>query len=491
MLDILLINVPRLSVAYPPAAPSLLKAIVENAGFSAKVKDYNLEFFIKFKNSNDYDLIDSYFANGTAINKKQEFKITSAFDEWVDDIININPKWLGISVFTYECQIATKILVTKLRKKFKGKIVIGGAGISSGGIASDENDFGHSLYKENLIDYYIRGEGDNSLVKLLSGETNFNGINNDKYQQIEDLNKIPFPNYDDIIDLKYEYSNGNVQLPITGSRGCVRDCTFCDIHMFWKKYKYRDGTNIANEIIHHYQKYGTKSFYFTDSLINGSMKSFRDFCKTLILYYENNNLPYGFFQWGGQFIIRNEKQMNKDDYINMKKAGCNGLAMGVESGSNEVLLHMKKTYTVENLDFTIEQLNHNNINCYFLIIVGYPTETLKNFNETIKMFERYQKYALNGTIFGVNLGTTLSIDYGTPLFLNQKELKISHAYHNDTYFYGLNWISENTPELTLEERIKRRLILQEKLMDLGYTVWNGDNHLQRIMASYDKITNKN
>ena len=35
------------------------------------------------------------------------------------------------------------------------------------------------------------------------------------------------------------------------------------------------------------------------------------------------------------------------------------------------------------------------------------------------MFTKYQGYAIDGTIFGVNLGGTLSIDEGSPLHKDQ------------------------------------------------------------------------
>jgi radical SAM superfamily enzyme YgiQ (UPF0313 family) len=127
------------------------------------------------------------------------------------------------------------------------------------------------------------------------------------------------------------------------------------------------------------------------------------------------------------------------------------------------------------------------MNCYFLMIVGYPTETKQDFEKTIQKFKEYQKYALDGTIHGINLGSTASIDEGTPLWHNMNELNLDPDKQN----IGYNWRSLNNPSLTLLERIRRRIVLQETLMDLGYKIWNGDSQLIKLQEVYKKINDGN
>ena len=56
----------------------------------------------------------------------------------------------------------------------------------------------------------------------------------------------------------------------------VRKCDFCDVQSIWPKYRYRSGENIALEMKVQNNKYGTKKFLFTDSLLNGSVKQLED-----------------------------------------------------------------------------------------------------------------------------------------------------------------------------------------------------------------------
>jgi len=490
MIDILLINVPQISLVYPPAATSLLKGICIQHGFSAQVIDFNLELYQQCQDKIVAQELDQYFSlndiNAQLSNKAQQY-LDQYYQQVANQIVKINPKFLGISVFTFQCQIFTQQLLQNLRPRFSNKILVGGAGLSTNGIASTQNDFGRDLLKNNLIDYYIRGEGDYALIELLKGNNNYPGINNDDQQQIDDLDKIAYPDYSDVVSLPYAWSTGNPQIPVTGSRGCIRKCSFCDIHVAWKKYRYRSGHHLAKEFIHHYQTHGIRHFWFTDSLINGSMKSFREFCQSLIEFYNQQNLPLRFFNWGGQFIVRDCRSMTVKDYQLAADAGMNGVAMGIESLSESVRDHMKKGFSDQDLDFTMEQIHANNMNCYFLMIVGYPTETKQDFEKTIQKFKEYQKYALDGTIHGINLGSTASIDEGTPLWHNMNELNLDPDKQN----IGYNWRSLNNPSLTLLERIRRRIVLQETLMDLGYKIWNGDSQLVKLQEVYKKINDGN
>lgn len=104
------------------------------------------------------------------------------------------------------------------------------------------------------------------------------------------------------------------------------------------------------------------------------------------------------------------------------------------------------------------------------------------------MFTRYQKYAVEGTLYGVNLGALASIDDGTPLYKNSAELGLTPILPAE-HAHGLNWQSLQNP-VSLEKRILRRILIQEHCVKLKYTVWNADMHLKRIKASYEKIMNK-
>jgi radical SAM superfamily enzyme YgiQ (UPF0313 family) len=453
----------------PQAAPALLKASVEVAGFSCKTIDFNVRFYQEVPESSE---LETYFATG--LNAEEHARASELVESWTRDILKLNPKFIGISVFTYQNRIATKLFCEHIRRLSSVKIILGGQGLSDGGIQG-QSGFGKQLYNENLVDFWIRSEGEVSLVELLKNNTNYAGINSDHFEQIDDLDSVPFPNYDDYeLDL-YEARS----LPITSSRGCVRACSFCDIHEHWK-YRYRTGKNIADEILHLNKKYHVNKFNFSDSLINGSLKEFNKFTKILAEYNKTATDPIA---WSSQFIVRSDGQVNEQYWQNIADSGGGNLAIGVETGSDRVRLHMNKKFSNQDLDYTMSMLSKYNITCQFLMIVGYPTETDQDFQDSLDMFTRYQQYIPN--ITAVIIGSTLGILPGTPLFNTAEQSNIViDKYEN-------NWVALDNPELTLSKRIQRRQALHEHLLKLRYNVpKDSTEHMMQILKDNLEIFDK-
>jgi len=269
-------------------------------------------------------------------------------------------------------------------------------------------------------------------------------------------------------------------LPITGSRGCVRKCTFCDVNSQWNKFTYRSGESIANEIVQGIEKYQVKNFVFTDSLMNGSRRAFADMVARLSDF--RKNLPENKkFTYDGHFIIRGEKHMPPVVFDQMKDSGIGTLWVGIESGSSSVRDHMKKGFSQEDLDYSMEQFHRCGIKIRMLMIVGYPTETEQDFQETLDMFERYQKY--QSVIEEVKLGTTLLIFPGTPLYDHKDDLGITNSGHVSS------WVYKKNPTLTFKERIRRRIILEEKIKKLGYNFYNSNYQANLILMKWREYQN--
>jgi radical SAM superfamily enzyme YgiQ (UPF0313 family) len=466
--DIVIITVPGLMQRIPQAAPALLKGTVEAAGFTCRTLDFNLQFY---QEVSDYQQMESYFMTG--LNPEEESNASELIKKWTLDIIKLNPKFVGISVFTYQNRVATELFCRHIKQLSNIKIILGGQGLSDGGILGAAG-FGKTLFDQQLADYWIRSEGEVSLVELLKGNTNYPGINSDTFKQIDDLDSVPFPNYDDYDLDAYEMRS----LPITGSRGCVRSCSFCDIHDHWK-YRFRTGQNMADEMLYLNKKYNITHFNFTDSLNNGSLREFRKFIKIIADHNRNSETP---LQWMSQFIVRPPGQVNEEYWKNIADSGAVGLGIGVETGSDRVREHMNKKFSNADLDYTMTMLDKYKISCVFLMIVGYPTETEEDFQETMDMFVRYKKY--NHIIKNVVVGSTLSILPGTPLFNEAEESNIIlDKYEN-------NWVALNNPELTLEKRIQRRHTLKDHVLKLGFAAFNDSEHMMEILDDKLEMFNK-
>ena len=88
--------------------------------------------------------------------------------------------------------------------------------------------------------------------------------------------------------------------------------------------------------------HGLKNFYFTDSLINGNVKELKNMMRHLTEYRERTGAD---IRWGGQWIVRSQRELPKDYYQLIKSSGGFNITMGVETGSDSVRAHMKKNFT--------------------------------------------------------------------------------------------------------------------------------------------------
>jgi len=263
----------------------------------------------------------------------------------------------------------------------------------------------------------------------------------------------------------------------------VRACTFCDIASMWPKYKYRSGHSIAKEIKTQVKRYGAKAFRFTDSLINGSMKAFRDMTQELSKF--RMAMPKSDrFIWDSHFIVRSKRQMPPEDFVKMAESGAGTMLIGVESGSPSVRDHMKKGYSDDDLHYSLGELFKNNIKVRFLMIIGYPTETQDDFKQTLDFFDRYAEYGRNGLVEEINLGLTLNLLPNTPLFDNAKEygLETTKQHIND-------WICVGNPTLDYRERLKRRITAQRHVENLGYKVFESQNYVRALSIAWNEVQN--
>lgn len=501
-LDMLIVSVPVLDLQYPPSSPAVIKACVKSAGFTARTLDLNLLLVEACGDRDSFYRVQYSFENiGPLPTDNYTDPVAAFFDDhhdmirsWLDLSISAvqqhNPRWLGVSVFSYKSHKACLLLLAEIQRRgLPFKIVLGGRGASSYALGPDHSqfkkriqnyfgtypnrNFGESMLHYGLTHKLIQGDGEQAVINLLVQDTEDN-VTTDV--ATIDLETVPFVDYDDYEISAYQYVNEPI-LPITGSKGCVRRCTFCDIPVLWPKFKYRSGDHIAKEMIHLYERHGVRKFYMTDSLVNGSMVAFTDFITTLAEY--NTHHPDAQIRWVGQYITRpRSRALDHIYYDRLKASGGEGLTIGVESGSDSVRAHMKKQFTTADIDHELEEFDRRGIVCVLLFFSCYPTETWQDFMDTVDMFIRYQKYCASGTVYKITLGTPYTHHAQTPLWNMQEDIGLQIKPGSD-----ILWSLESNPELTYLERVRRRLILQEVAMALKLPMSRNTAELNQLIDS--------
>jgi len=481
MKRVALLIAPRIQddFGYTPAGAALVKASIVKAGHECKIFDFNAELETAFIEQHEELVpIDNWFLNHNFYSEKVFTKVLELAKRWVDQVLEYNPTNVGISVFSYNSQRATLLLATLIKARDPEiNIFMGGAGLNT------DNNFGPFCMEQGVMDCWIRGEGELSVQAYLKGDLDHPGINGRPPKQIENIDDLEFPDFSDYELATYTNKKGLVALPITGSRGCVRACTFCDVASMWPKYKYRSGHSIATEIKTQVKRYGAKAFRFTDSLINGSMKAFRDMTTELSQFRMQMDSKDRFI-WDSHFIVRSRSQMPPEDFKRMADSGAGTLLIGVESGSPTVRQHMQKGYSDEDLHYSLEEIFKNNIKVRFLMIIGYPTETDEDYQQTLDFFEKYAEYGRKGLVEEVNLGLTLNLLPNTPLYNNAETygLETTKDHIND-------WVCSQNPTLDFRKRLERRIEAQHFVEKLGYKVFESKNYTRALSIAWSEVLN--
>jgi hypothetical protein len=471
--SVLLTSIPRYELVAPPAAIGVLQGIVKHHGLHSAVFDFNL-YLSKNLTNEEWEQLDNWcIFLRKDIPYALKKKILGFWDEGVSRTIPKNCEYLLISVFSYWSLYVARLIIEHESQKLRPyKLIVGGNGVSSkfpdnGLYFKDWNN------QHNFIEHLILGEGEVPLSNILSkGKITYADTS---------LDSFPFPTYNNFNFDEYQEK----KIYITGSRGCVRRCTFCDIENIWPKFRYRSASSLVEEIKKHFYEHGITRFDFTDSLINGSVSNFYKFNVLLAEEKQKNNdlKDVGYL---GQFICRPKNQMPESHYEAMHFAGCTQLTVGIESFSERVRDHMKKKFSDKDVEYHLEQSGYWNIQNVLLMITGYPTETIEDHLKNLSDLEKYKVYAKAGVIEMIRWGTTMHLIADTPITNPDNVRKLGLRDEDNRQVGGgelatYNWSSTANPTLTLNERLRRRIELHEKTLTCGYPQPNVENELTTIL----------
>ena len=446
-MKLLITTVPWTGTESPIMAPALLKSMCVKKGIPTVGIDLNqvaINYVEANFNKKNVALIQEFFMNNSPMDDMSGVADTINFI--VDKILYHEPSHVALSLLTYSSQVACEWICFQIRRRRPEiKIMIGGAGVFST-LNSDLN-FGETLLKQKQIDYYIKGDGDVSLPDLVLQTGSHIGVNENNWQQVDELNGQPIPDYSDYDWTQY----ANKSIGILGSRGCVRHCTFCDIHEHWKKFQWRSGEDIFQELLWHNSNSGIKNFKFQDSLINGNKVEFRKLMKLLAKHNQDN--PTNQIRWSSFFIFRPENQMPEEEWIEISKS-AEVLVVGIESLNESVRFHMGKRFTNSDMHYCFDMCKKHGIKVHMLLIVGYVTDDERTNTESIEWFKANKHY-VNDPIVSVRLGSTLGILPGTELYRRQEELGVelqekqfdkqwTVKKNNNTSEVRLKWLREQT-----------------------------------------------
>ncbi|MBW1795803.1 MAG: B12-binding domain-containing radical SAM protein [Deltaproteobacteria bacterium] len=260
------------------------------------------------------------------------------------------------------------------------------------------------------FDAAILGEGEETLVELLrhldSGKRDLDRIKglayhkgkdvilNEKRKALDDLNALPFPAWD-----SFELEHYTGPFMISSSRGCPYPCYFCT-PSYLGKTRVRDPVNVVDELEHDVRQFGAKSFQFADATLSLLEEKAFTLCDEII----KRNLHRS-IRWDCE--TRADK-LCFDMLRKMKEAGCNWIALGVETGSERILRDViKKGETKEDIKNAVKLIRKAGLKVRCFFILGHYTETMETIRESINFALELNPDALSFGLMVPNPGSKL------------------------------------------------------------------------------------
>ena len=196
---------------------------------------------------------------------------------------------------------------------------------------------------------------------------------------LPDLDHLPpaFTGFEDGINIDLRQQ---LEFLIT-SRGCPAACAFCNSPLFWgKALRFRSPRNMVDEIRAIRNRYGLIYFSIRDDTFTTDRKRVIEFCRLLL----EERL---FILWNCQSRV---SAVDDEMLLLMRRAGCDCIQYGIESGAPEILTVLGKRITPEQIVRAAEATRRVGIRLSIYLITGVPGEAEKQLRETLHLLERLQ-----------------------------------------------------------------------------------------------------
>ncbi len=336
------------TMARPPLDLAYMAACLEEAGVECRIRDYPVE-------------------KGT-------------WGDFESDLRAFSPHMLVISVTSFT--IAQDMRACALAKAGLGDKIVT---VAKGAEVSVRA--GELLERWPELDVAIRGEYEIAARDLAVNEDwesvpgiTFRRVSGGPVQATPDrpffqeLDQIPFPSRHLINNGLYRRPDtGTPQTTVQTSRGCPGKCIFCLApSVYGTKIRMRSPGNVARELSDCVRRFGIRDFFFRADTFTWSKSWVVELCREIV----DRNLDIA---W-----VCNSRvdTIDRDRLEWMKKAGCHGIAFGIESGSQASLDRMGKGITIEKSMEAVRLTRASGIKTLLYFVVGFPWETEEDIRQT-------------------------------------------------------------------------------------------------------------
>lgn len=200
---------------------------------------------------------------------------------------------------------------------------------------------------------------------------------------------------------------------IESRRGCVHRCGFCNQSCLpTKGIRASSPKRLILEMEHMFDEYGITFFSLADNVAFDNTSWWREFTALM-----KSSPITQYIQFGGYStpkVFNNQRWLNQI-MPELYGVGLRGIILGVQAGSGSILkdiIHRPQTDPKDALEITKAAVSLGiNLKCDF--IIGHPTETLQDLQET--HYWMNQIYQAGGEVFVRRLGIVPHSEYALKL----------------------------------------------------------------------------
>ena len=302
----------------------------------------------------------------------------------VERVVSTDPDLVGFGGMVTRYRIVRE-LGTRLREVLPDVLMVAG---NSGASTVPE------LYLERCgLDAVVLGEGEataRELADTVSSRGEWRNVPGlaflDRGKMVlsaprpllEDLDSLPHPAWDLFPVENYVRSMDHRQktqphMEVVASRGCPYSCVYC-YHIYGRKVRRRSPASIVDEIEELVERYGIEYTGFPDDLFTSDREFVMETCRLL-----RKRLPG--IRWS---CIGRVNLVDPEMLEEMRRAGCDWISYGIESGSDRMLSRMKRMVTAEDCLRGIRMTRQAGIHPEGSFIIGMFGETRETVRETVE-----------------------------------------------------------------------------------------------------------
>ncbi len=232
----------------------------------------------------------------------------------------------------------------------------------------------------------LRDGKDKKEVKGIAYRENANTILNQPRSLIKNLDELPFPDRDTIVQVIRK----GYPAAIYSSRGCRYSCIFCQISNFYRlcpgpRWRARSPINVVNEIEFLNSLWGVKSFLFVDDAFLDTMKESHIRARKIATEIIRRKLKIKFA------IQCRPDSVEKKTFRILREAGLYLVFLGVESGIERSLKYFKKGITLSQIRNSICILNELGIEINAGFILSDPNTAWEELKKNVEFLKEVRE----------------------------------------------------------------------------------------------------